>query len=129
MALSETLVIADEANVAKNFVQIERSGTLVRRIDDASNLSLPVTCVISHNTSGKGDSIVDRHLVQFAKTELDTNGAPVTSVVNMTIAAPRALTSSLATSQELVGYAVNFLLGVNAARSFVNLPAITIGES
>jgi hypothetical protein len=58
-------------------------------------LAEPIEMKISHSTSGKGEAIVDRHLVQFTRTVVDAVGVPRVAIVNFTIAMPRSTVSGL----------------------------------
>jgi hypothetical protein len=128
MAFASTLTIADEVNAAKSFVGIQpppgQSGS--KRIDNSTSAALPTCLVINHNTTGQGVKMADRHFVQFTKTVADTNGDPVTTILNMTLSVPRG--AAAGDPDELVGYLINFLIGTDAARTLANLDNLLLGE-
>jgi hypothetical protein len=101
------------------------------RIDIATTLTQPALMQIKHSTSKSGSVTIDRHLVQFARTLVDSNGVPVTLVVNFTLAVPR---STVITSQIVYDQVVNLadfltdgqLASVSAT---TNLDALLRGES
>lgn len=89
MALTADLVLKNEAAASRTFTTVNVNGTGVTRLDSATTIQLPTKMIVNHTQSGAGDAVVDRHLVQFSRTELDANGMPYTTVVNLTMAVPR----------------------------------------
>lgn len=53
-----------------------------------STLAQPVYINVKHSASGKAP-VTDRHLAQYSKTKLDSNGNPHTLVLNVTLGEPR----------------------------------------
>lgn len=94
MSLSESIVLANEADANRTFVTTIVDKTSVTRLDEATTLQTPTKLVISHNTSGSGDSLADRHLIQATRVTLDSNDVPMTTVVNLTISQPRRAASN-----------------------------------
>lgn len=89
MSLSETLSLKNEAAASKSFVTTNVSGSSRTRLDSATSLQNPTKLTISHSTSGNGDSLADRHLIQATRVEDDADGVPMTTIVNLTISQPR----------------------------------------
>lgn len=106
MSFAADLVLDDASgdDVTYRLVSTDNQGT--RRIDIATNLSAPAHLAIRHSTTGKGADIVDRHLVQFTRTIVDSNGSPRTLTVNLTMAVPR---SAVITSQIVKDQVMNLL--------------------
>jgi hypothetical protein len=102
MSLSDTLTLDNATGTESTFALQGRDSSGARRIDTASTLSEPQSLVIKHSRSGQGLNAVDRHLVQVAKTELDSNGIARTAIVNFTMAVPQ---STVFTSTEILNMA------------------------
>jgi len=85
MAFNSTLTIDGE-----DYAEVSQDQTGSVRIAIDSTAELPQLFVIRHNQQkAKDGSIVDRHLVQYSSTVLDTAGKVRTFVVNETFAVPR----------------------------------------
>jgi hypothetical protein len=115
MSLSADLVLKNEAAANRTFTPINVSGTSCTRLDGATSLQLPTKVVISHNTSGAGEDLVDRHLVQASRVENDANGVPFTTIVNLTLAVPRKSASNT-TAYDLVSF-IKDLMDTTGAKS------------
>jgi hypothetical protein len=103
MSLTADLVLKNEAAASRTFTPVNVAANGITRLDAATTLAEPTRMVINHTTSGKGDSLIDRHLIQFTRTELDANDVPYTTIVNLTIANPRKATGS-ATVKDLLSF-------------------------
>jgi hypothetical protein len=101
MALTDDLVLDDASGDDITYRLTSRQADGSKRIDIATTLSEPAFLVIKHNQTGKGADTIDRHLVQFTRTKLDTNGVPRTLTVNLTVAVPRSsvMTSTVVNDQ------------------------------
>jgi len=104
-----------------------------RRIDVASTLVEPTFLEIKDSAKGKGNAVVDRHLISASRQETDAAGTPYKATVNLTIAAPRNLVFSNGELADLVSYLVDFITdgGFSGAgiAGTTNLSAILRGES
>jgi hypothetical protein len=69
------------------YEQISQSNSENIFRDVASSLANPCTLRIAHTDGGPNGT--DRHLVQFARTDDDADGMPITGTVHIVIAAPR----------------------------------------
>lgn len=103
MALTADLVLKNEAAANRTFTTVSVNGANVTRLDSATTIQQPTKMVINHTTSGSGDDLVDRHLIQFSRTELDANGLRFTTIVNLTMAVPRRSSSNTAV-KDLVSF-------------------------
>lgn len=74
MALDDiTLVNAASANVVYKYTGVGKNDAVLRK-DFTRSLETPCVLSTSHATSGKGSSMVDRHLSRLDLTELDADG-------------------------------------------------------
>lgn len=103
MSLSSSIVLKNEAAVSRTFVPTIVLQSGCTRLDMATTLQLPTLLKISNSTSGSGDSLVDRHLIQASRTELDANSIPFTTIVNLTLAVPRKSPNNT-TTYDLVSF-------------------------
>lgn len=126
MSLADPLSLKNEAAAARSFAKTITTPSSVTRIDSATSAATPTLLVVSHNTSGSGDSIADRHLIQASRRELDTNGIPFTTVVNLTISVPRKTTTST-TVYDLVSF-IKDLVDTGGVKS-ADLDAVLQGQS
>lgn len=87
MAL-ESITLQDDAatNYTYSLVSLKDTEALYR--DSASALQNPRTLRIAHTTAKAGDG-TDRHLIQVARVDDDTDGVPFTGSVHVVIALPR----------------------------------------
>lgn len=106
MAFTSDLVLDDASGDDVTYRLVSSDNTGTKRIDIATTLAAPAHLAIRHSVAGKGADIVDRHLVQFTRTIVDTNGSPRTLTVNLTLAVPR---SSVITSQIVKDQIMNLL--------------------
>lgn len=93
------------------FVLSSQSPTSSTRIDPTTTLANPRVLNIKHSTSGSGKQVVDRHLVQIARTELAPGtGASESQAINLTIPQLRyAAAISLADTERDLDVLGNFL--------------------
>lgn len=126
MSLASTLTLKNEAAASRSFVTTVVNGQSCTRLDSATTLQNPTKLVISHNTSGKGESLCDRHLIQATRVEPDAQGIPMTTVVNLTIAVPRRAVSNT-TAYDLVSF-IKDLVDTSGVKS-ADLDAILQGQS
>jgi hypothetical protein len=101
MAFSSDLVLDDASGDDITYRLTGTTANGSKRIDIATTLAAPAFLNINHAVSGKGADAVDRHLVQFQRTIVDSAGTPRTLTVNFTVAAPRssAITSTVIKDQ------------------------------
>lgn len=106
MAFTSDIVLDDASgdDVTYRLTSSDANGT--KRIDIATTLAAPSFLAIRHSQAGKGADTVDRHLVQFTRTLVDSNGLPRTLTVNLTIAVPR---NAVITSQIVKDQIMNLL--------------------
>lgn len=126
MALASTLTLKNEAAAAKTFVSTIVNGQSTTRIDSGTTLNAPTRMVISHTTSGKGNDLMDRHLIQATRVENDALGVPMTTVVNLTLAVPRRTVTNT-TVYDLVSF-IKDLIDTGGTKS-TDLDAILQGQS
>ncbi|DAD50295.1 coat protein [ssRNA phage Zoerhiza.4_26] len=126
MSLAASLTLKNEAASNRTFVETIVQPNGRTRLDSATSLQTPTKLVISHSTSGTGDGLVDRHLIQATRVELDSNGVPFTTIVNLTIAVPRKSTSNT-TVYDLVSF-IKDLIDTGGVKS-ADLDAILLGQS
>jgi len=126
MSLSDTLTLDNATGTEATFALQGRDASGARRIDTASTLSQPQNLVIKHSKSGQGLNAIDRHLVQFSRTELDSNGVPRTAIVNFTMAVPQSTVFSSAEILDLAGYLVDLITdGGWTSSGFAGTTALT----
>lgn len=84
----DTLSITDDTptNSTYNLVSLQGNEAIYR--DAASSITEQRTLRISHQTASNDDG-VDRHLVQFARTDDDADDVPFTGTVHAVFALPR----------------------------------------
>lgn len=117
---ASTITINDSAAAAKSFVQVNtQDGT--RRLDNGTSLSAPRAMLIKHTSSGAGSKVVDRHLLSFTHTLVDSAGIPYTATANLTIAVPRNSTVTATNVKDLWYFIKNFLTDAN-------LTSVLLGE-
>jgi len=104
--LTSTLTLDDASGDATEYVQISLDTSGSVRRNSATTNAEPSTLSIKHSRTGKGVNAVDRHLIQFAKTELDSLGVPRTSIVNLTMAVPQA---TVVTNQDIFDLVANLV--------------------
>lgn len=88
MSLGTTIVVDDASGDDVTYNRIGGDISTSRYIDVASTLSEPGLLEIKHNTTGNGAAVTDRHLVSLKRT-VAASPAPVSLVVNFTVATPR----------------------------------------
>lgn len=131
---ADTQTLNNFADANRIFKLIRQDGTGTTRFDEASSQAEPSTMVIKHQVTGSGPAAVDRHLVSFARTNINTaTGKPVTSSVNLTLAVPRDLTITSAEVLDDLISLLHFIIGAefDPASTFVRtvFDGLVIGES
>lgn len=133
MALTDTLTLDDATGDETSFVLLYRDQNGTKRVDSASTLSEPRTCVIKHSSSGTGTNIVDRHLVQFTQLEQDAAGVDRTAIVNLTLAVPRSSVITNAIVIDLVSNLIDLIADGSFSSAGIggttNLTALLLGQS
>lgn len=131
MAFTSDITLDDASgdDVVYRLVGQDSQGT--RRIDVATTLAAPAYLAIRHSQAGKGGDVVDRHLVQFIRTLVDSNGVPRTLTVNLTLAVPR---NAVITSQIVKDQIMNLLDlmsdgALTTLATSANIDSILRGES
>jgi len=101
------------------FDVVESVGKMRRRLNAATSISDPEHMVTNHFIQGSeaAGNLVDRHLLQFSRTERDVAGKPHILVVNTTVSVPRNGLFVDADVRRLLNWAANFIqTSTNAAR-------------
>lgn len=96
--------------VDSNFTIVGFNQGDVSRIADDTTPQTPRRLVIRHATSGSGDSLSDRHLIQLTERKLDTNGLAFDTIVNLTITQSRRDANNT-TVENLLSYLKDLLTG------------------
>lgn len=109
MALTSTLTLDGSTGTEASFVLQGTDANGSRRINSATTLAAPELCTIKHSKTGSGVNAIDRHLVQFSRTEADAAGVPRTATVNFTIAVPQSSVFSTTEVIDLVAYLVDLI--------------------
>lgn len=104
--LTSTLTLDDASGDDTVYVLISQDVNGSTRRDQATSNAEPSVLRIQHTKSGSGTNTIDRHLVQFSKTELDVNGVPRNAVVNLTMAVPQA---AVITNQDVIDLVSNLI--------------------
>lgn len=130
MAFSSTLTLDDASGDDVEYVLVKTNSDGTSRIDVASSIALPGLLNIKHSASGKNGDAVDRHLVQLSRV-VPASPAPVTVVVNMTLAIPRNAAVTPEIVYNLVANLLDFSMSGNFSSfmSTTNLDALLRGES
>jgi hypothetical protein len=119
---ADNITIADAAAANKTFAKISQSGNESVRIDTATTLADPRTMVIRHTTTGKGDTLSDRHNVLFIRKARNAAGVEVSISCSVAETVPRDETLA-AEVDDLAAFALNWY-GVAGNRT-----ALRRGES
>lgn len=82
-------IILKGASGSYQYVLTGQIGTESKRVRNDSQYAEPKTLLVRHTTQGKGIDAVDRHNVQISNVKKDGQGVLRTSIINLTIAAPR----------------------------------------
>jgi len=104
--LTSTLTLDDASGDEVTYALISQDATGSVRRDTATTNAEPGSLTIRHSRAGKGPNVIDRHLVQFARTEIDSNGVPRTAIVNFTMAVPQ---STVFTNAEIIDLVSNLI--------------------
>lgn len=84
--MSQITLIVDDQTVVYDMVSLSQKEAIYR--DTSSELSQPRTIRVAHTPTSKSDG-VDRHLVQFSRTDDNAESIPFTGSVHVVIAMPR----------------------------------------
>jgi hypothetical protein len=125
MALSSTITINDSAAASKSFVATSVFGSETIRMDSSTTNLAPRRMTIRHaqGTDKVTKAIVDRRLLSFQHTVLDSAGLPYTQTGNFTLWCPRSSVIVRADTDHLIAFVRNFL-GVTG-----NVDSFLRGES
>lgn len=127
---ADNLTLDDASGDDVVYALISQDGTGTRRVDVASTSQEPAFMEIRHETTGARGNQIDRHLVKFTRTELDSNLAPVTVTANFTLAVPRSAAITNQICYDLVSNMLDFLAsGALTSVTTTNLEALIRGES
>jgi hypothetical protein len=107
MSISSPLTLDDYSGDAMTFQRLSTVAGGSEWIRSDSNLTEPIRMAIRHSVQGSGVNTVDRHLVQFSLTKLDSAGVPRTATVNLTVSFPRSAAISTTNVKDIVAHAVN----------------------
>lgn len=111
---NDTLTLKTKANVDRTYIKRRNMLDGTERIDSASTQSEPCLMVIKHSVQGSGPAAIDRHLVQFSRTSINSvTGKSVTSTVNLTIAVPRDSTISASDVEDDLVALLRFVCGTD----------------
>jgi hypothetical protein len=129
--LAEQLVLDTVSGADVTFKLIKSSENGTTRIDVATTAAAPALMQVKHSVQGRGTDAVDRHLVQFSRTVVDTAGKPFVITVNLTLAVPRNVAVTNAIVKDVVANLVDFLAdgAIASLATTTNLDAILRGES
>jgi hypothetical protein len=129
--LSESQVLDSVSGADVTYKLIKSSSDGTTRIDVATNATAPALMTIKHSVSGRGADAIDRHLVQFSRTVLETSGAQRTATVNFTVAVPRSSVITSTIVKDLICNLADLIAdGVIASMATTNtLDALLRGES
>jgi len=111
MALADTITTddADGTDVVYSLTGRALNESARRAAGDTN--SEPKLLVVKHQTQGKGNATVDRHLVQFSKTFIDDQSIPRTGLVNVTIVQPRTSEFTEQVMLDMTSEAISLLSG------------------
>lgn len=109
MSLTSTLALDDATGDEVTWVLLSQDANGSRRLDSASTNAEPGSLVIRHSVAGSGINAVDRHLVQFSRTLLDSENVPRTAIVNFTVAVPRASVITNAICFDLISNLIDLI--------------------
>jgi hypothetical protein len=121
MAFTSNISLNDSAAASKTFVAISVSGTETIRMDSSTSNLAPRRMIIRHAQSVDKVSraIVDRHLLSFTNTVLDSEGVPYPQTGNFTLWVPRSPVVVRADTDHLIAFARNFLAVTGNVDSFL----------
>jgi len=87
--LTQNLVLDDAAGVKTTFNLTTYTSDGAKRLATSTSLAQPLAFEIKHSSTGKGNSVVDRHLISASRVVNNAAGVPQKAVVNVTFALPR----------------------------------------
>lgn len=111
MAFPDSVTVADATPENVTYDLISLKDRKSERSDATRDLGAPRSLVISHETTGKGLSAKDRHLVRFNRVEEDTEAdgiATISASVYLVIEAPRRIVTKTMI-EDMVVQLQNFL--------------------
>lgn len=88
MSFDATITLKNFAAANVSMLRIAADLSKSKYLDGASALSTPRSMEITHTVSTSPNG-VDRHLLKFQKTALDTNSRPQTLTMTKTLTVPR----------------------------------------
>lgn len=113
MAFTADIAINDNSAASHTFSFVATSGSKTVRKDGTRSIGEPLVMTVNHESSGKGASLVERHLVRFDLTSLDTDGVTAkTGSVHCVITVPGSVITA-AEMQDLRAFVVNYLTSAN----------------
>lgn len=110
-----TFAVNNSAAVSKTFLLNSQSGRDAEYIESTSSLQTPTAAAIKHTVLNPGAIGSDRHLVQFSKSAVDSEGVRQTAIMNITISVPRTSALTETDVKDLWYYGKNFLSDTNFA--------------
>lgn len=128
MALSDTLTLENAFNANNTFVKTKQDLTGSNYIDSASSAAEPRFLNFKHSATGKGMDAVDRHLIQFGYTKLDTENVPRLGQVNTTLVVPRSTIITPTIMYNLIANLVDFLMAGVFASSVTSLTTTNVDK-
>lgn len=131
MSLAETITLdkADGTDVVYKRTRSISDGS--QYIDSATTLAQPGQLTFRHSVTGKGSEAVDRHLIQFSKTVLNSVGVARVLTCNFTLSVPRDSAITAVMCHDVVSNLIDFLddAALTGLPAVVNLTALLRGES
>jgi hypothetical protein len=109
MAFTETITLAGDASSSTAYaLSYRQPGKSVRRVE-SSDLANPKYLTISHQESGNGNSLVDRHMVRIDMTSTNAEGVSATFSIYTVLVVPRVSEFTVAQMQDAVTQLTGFL--------------------
>jgi len=131
MSLAESIVLDDQSGDDVTYKKTRSDSSGSSYIDTSTTLTEPAQLVFKHSVNGKGSEAVDRHLVQFSRTKLNTAGVPRTLTCNFTIAVPRDVVITSTIVKDQIANLVDFLAdgAITSIAAMTNVDALLRGEA
>jgi hypothetical protein len=133
MSFTATQTLDDASGDDVTYVLISQDANGTRRLNSASTLAEPADMIVRHSVQGSGQNAVDRHLIQFTWTKLDTAGVPRKATINFTVAVPRSTVITSTMVNDMIANLVDFIADGGFTTSgfagVTNLTALLRGES
>jgi hypothetical protein len=129
MAFADTQSFENAFNAANSFVRTKQDATGSEWLDTANSTpSEPRGFRLKHSTSGKGVDAIDRHLIQFYQTKLDSLGVPRTGVINVTLSFPRATVITSTIMYNIIANTIDLLMAGVFATSVTSLTTTNVDK-